>query len=87
MNLHNSIMNLPCETLQNSGEYSVHLAYKTGHKVARHQAAELAIQADERIEELEGHLTNILEWLEQNQPDVFSRGLWDSVDKLLREPE
>lgn len=31
-----------------------------------------AIQADAKI-------SNIIGWLENNQPDVFSRGLWDAI--------
>ena len=28
---------------------------------------------------LEAKLTAIVHWLEKNQPDVFSRGLWDAI--------
>jgi len=30
---------------------------------------------------LEARLAAIILWLEQNQPDVFSRGLWDAICK------
>jgi len=26
-------------------------------------------------------LAAVIEWLEQNQPDVFKRGLWDAIEK------
>lgn len=32
-----------------------------------------------RIAELEGKLAIIVKWLEENQPDVFRRGLWDEI--------
>lgn len=32
-----------------------------------------------RIAELEGKLAAIVKWLEENQPDVFRRGLWDEI--------
>lgn len=32
-----------------------------------------------RIAELEGRLAIIVKWLEENQPDVFRRGLWDEI--------
>jgi len=32
-----------------------------------------------RVEELEGKLTRMVKWLEDNQPDVFSRGIWDAI--------
>lgn len=43
-NLHNQIMNLPC----NTGERQpmIALAFKLGHRDARHAAAELALAAD-----------------------------------------
>jgi hypothetical protein len=30
---------------------------------------------------LEQKLTVIVKWLEQNQPGVFKRGLWDAIEK------
>jgi hypothetical protein len=54
--LHALIMNLPISVPEMYAEpllqTGVH-AYKTGHRDARHAAAELAIAADKRIEELE----------------------------------
>ena len=32
-----------------------------------------------KIAELENKLTSIVRWLEKNQSDVFSRGLWDAM--------
>lgn len=37
------------------------------------------IQANKRIEELEGKVKAMAEWLEKNQPDVFQRGIWDAI--------
>lgn len=41
--------------------------------------SEQAKAASKRITELEQRLTIIVEWLEQNQPDVFRRGIWDAI--------
>ena len=30
--------------------------------------------------ELNRRLTAVTKWLEENQPDVFARGIWDAVD-------
>jgi len=34
---------------------------------------------------LEAKLAAVIEWLEQNQPDVFNRGLWDAIEKASEE--
>jgi hypothetical protein len=49
MNLHNEIMNLQTKHDNRAGA----IAYKTGHRDARHAAAELAIASDAYIERLE----------------------------------
>jgi len=53
MNLHNDIMNIaekrPDFSFENTHD---RVLYKEGHRDARHAAAELAMQADSRIEEL-----------------------------------
>lgn len=33
-----------------------------------------------RVTFLARRLTNIVKWLEANEPDVFRRGLWDCID-------
>jgi hypothetical protein len=40
--------------------------------------------ANARITELESVIKCIVEWLESNQPDVFSRGLWDAIPKVSK---
>ena len=35
--------------------------------------------AVKKVAELENKLTSIVRWLEKNQSDVFSRGLWDAM--------
>lgn len=49
MSLHNDIMNLPTGTNHS-------LAYKEGHRDARHTAAELVLKADAEIELLRSAL-------------------------------
>lgn len=61
MDLHGQIMNLPgagglSEIGTTQGEQ---LAYKRGHRDARHAAAELALTADAEIERLRGALSEI----------------------------
>ena len=50
MNLHGQIMNLPAG--QGTQSRSPDMAYKLGHGDARHAAAELALEADRRIDVL-----------------------------------
>lgn len=52
-NLHNAIMNLPAAVPGNITESSPVIAYKLGHRDARHAAAEAALTADSCVEELE----------------------------------
>jgi len=76
MNLHNEIMNLPCpaprELIAQQGQHN--LCYKFGHRDARHAAAELAIEADKRIEDLEYALKELVQALPINRdwldPDI-----------------
>lgn len=66
MNLHSDIMNIQ-PTIIHDGPNGVgnvnsnrFLAYKEGHRDARHAAAELSLKADARIEELESVLKGLL---------------------------
>lgn len=52
MSLHNEIMNLPCK--HSDREHSI--AYKTGHRDARHAAAELSLKYERYIGILEDYL-------------------------------
>jgi len=63
MNLHSEIMNIPTGQLQEMVgiEYSNPiLVYRSGHRDARHAAAELSLKAEARIEELENILTRLV---------------------------
>ena len=40
-------------------------------------------EAVKKVAELENKLTSIVRWLEKNQSDVFSRGLWDAMGQGL----
>ena len=82
MNLHNEIMNLVPpqrrELITTSGQGEI--AYKFGHRDARHAAAELAIKSDSLIEEMKLQLEDILDWLEQGDvEDSFA----DPIRKLV----
>ena len=41
-------------------------------------------QSDDYLEIIELHrkLAAIVKWLEDNQPDVFKRGLWDAINEV-----
>lgn len=62
MNYHNEMMNIQesgrRELIACSGQGA--LSYKYGHRDARHAAAEIALKADTRIEELEQVLREVL---------------------------
>lgn len=45
VDLHNAIMNLPADVPKSCGSHDLMLAYKIGHRDARHAAAELALSA------------------------------------------
>lgn len=65
MDLHSEIMNIPTIV----GTYNDEFCYKLGHRDARHAAAELALKADARIEELEEMLRWYVEEDEINEGD------------------
>lgn len=52
MDLHGQIVNLNCKLENMDSEPNQRLAYKIGHRDARHAAAELALKADACIEAL-----------------------------------
>lgn len=54
MNLHNEIMNLPTKHDNRSGA----IAYKEGHRDARHAAAELSLKYERYIKQLEEAVNN-----------------------------
>jgi len=37
-------------------------------------------EAAEKINELVAVITGMTHWLEANQPNVFSRGIWDAIN-------
>jgi hypothetical protein len=52
MSLHNEIMNIQGKPEQHEFRFSHAIAYKTGHRDARHAAAEMALKKDALIEKL-----------------------------------
>ncbi len=52
-NFHSRIMNIPYDERYITGELISNLNYKSGHKDARHAAAEIASEADVKIAALE----------------------------------
>lgn len=58
MSLHNKIMNIECDTKEILG-INLILAYKSGHRSARHAAAELVLKTDTEINKLKSALEKI----------------------------
>lgn len=61
MSLYDRIMRLRTDPYIETLPDGVRVAYKSGHKVARHDAAELSVEADELIEECECALSDAVE--------------------------
>jgi len=59
MDLHGQIMNLACVPANMDAEPNQRLAYKVGHRDARHAAAELALKADACIDALRAALIEL----------------------------
>lgn len=61
MTLHNEIMNIPANIVLDGPECvgnvsnNRYIAYKEGHRDARHKAAELSLKYDQLIEMIEDH--------------------------------
>lgn len=53
-------------------------SYKTNGKTIV-QCVKEALNAEHERDVLERKLRSIVLWLEQNQPDVFRRGIWDAI--------
>lgn len=66
MDLHSEIMNIEAKIVHDGpeGVGNVHsnrfMAYKEGHRDARHAAAELSLKSNARIEELEDMLSRLV---------------------------
>lgn len=69
MTLHNEIMNLPCGS-KDMAKFapSEHLAYKVGHRDARHAAAELSLKYEQEIENLRACALKYLSYLGVDNP-------------------
>ena len=90
MNLHGKIMNIPInedgksiarEAITDSG---VHIAYKIGHRDARHEAAEMAIKTDRLMEDMAGELTEFLEWVKMGD---YDQSFVEKAEMILEEYE
>lgn len=85
MNLHNDIMNIPVNVILDGPEgvgnvsQNRYIAYKEGHRDARHAAAELSLKADARIEELESSL----EWVLQGFKSVLAGKSVRDADEII----
>lgn len=87
MDLHSEVMNIPVpRDFDYSDFHSKVHAYKSGHRDARHAAAELALKADARIEVLEQALKSILDWQPtQHVQSIFDdHELWNHAEELLK---
>ncbi len=88
MNIHNQIMNIPCDKikLNDVKKYStsVVMAYKEGHRDVRHAAAELSLKAEARIDELEEILKWYIEEDEINEGDPDNQYWVDGKHKAMK---
>ena len=66
-NYHGRIINIPSDVEGMSNPSRV--IYKTGHRDARHTAAQIASEADGVIEELYEALDDLLQLIETERPD------------------
>jgi hypothetical protein len=78
MDLHGKIMNLNCVQANMDAEPNQRLAYKAGHRDARHGAAELALQADACV----AALRRIIESAERHQAAINTFLLLDAREAL-----
>ncbi len=85
MNLHNEIMNIPVQFPELGFEgIGPPLAYKIGHRDARHAAAELSLKAEARIEELEEMLKWYIEEDEIHEGDPENQYWIDGKHKAMK---
>ena len=85
MSYHDQIMNIPAEIGGAMFVWPLRevLAFKTGHCDARHAAAEIALQADAKIEFMREALQNARSLLRSYGGDGVTRG--DEILKFLLE--
>ena len=87
MSYHNEIMNIEVKNPQHENMTDrERIAYKLGHRDARHAAAEVANSADTRIEELENAMREALEeleWFERNQMGGIRLAVAERFRELL----
>ena len=43
---------------------------------------EAVLNKEKRIKELEYRLANMVRWLDEHQPDVWKRGLWEALEPI-----
>jgi len=82
--LHDQIMNLPCKPENMDSEPNQRLAYKVGHRDARHAAAELAQAQDATIRALLADLERAEKALREIDDDFAREGF--SEKGPYREP-
>lgn len=82
MSLHNEIMNIP---VRKDVDYSTFeskiIAYKTGHRDARHQAAEISIVYEQRIESLQAALQQVVDENDKYMPDETKQWRYSPMRK------
>lgn len=81
MNLHNEVMNIP---VPNDFDYTNFpnkvYAYKSGHRDARHAAAELSLKAEARIEQLEDEVDKLKRDVKDIEREYLNSNIcWNAV--------
>lgn len=84
MSLHDKIMNIPCEP-DNAKKAINRIEYKKGHFDARHRAAELAIEYDELLEQLQDLNNELFKQLNKTLTDIeLSNECFGDMDAMRR---
>lgn len=84
MSLHNEIMNLPCKVdAYTRLRHDTEIAYKEGHRDARHVAAELSLPYEPPVMEKQ-HVLDMYVCLRKNNMSIPSEKLEELKDFLLK---
>ena len=85
MNLHNQIMNLQCDTSELPVGYGHDMAYKLGHRDARHAAAELVTTIERQLEDLYKAAKNLRDIKGRFHTEQAMKQLIEIVNQIEKE--
>ena len=89
MNLHNEIMNIPCETgdprLMSMAEEANQYQYREGHRDARHAAAELSLKYERALEDALFEFGQLSEMAQDSFVRVWAEQRIAQIKEILEE--